>query len=387
MNIPFADRLLYRYILSRYHRGNKVASLDSLQLHNVNRVLLVLTTGIGDAVLSTPIFPAVRRALPASDIRLLCREGWQELFSENTNINGIFPYYGKYRRVFKTINVLRNFEPQLTLILHGNDPDIIPLVYLSGSRYIIRIPWKHTRFSFLLSNSERQQDAETVDGAHYIENRLRILETIGIAAVEHTPYLIISNEKRCIIKEKLHNIFGHASKYWIFHIPAANPFKVWSLENAGRLIENTLSILPEHNIILTGSAMDKKILDRLIQGLPPGLPVKRVFNMAGNLSLSETAACISGADFLIGPDTGILYIAAAIEVPVIGLYAPTSANIVGPRSRRARHYIIQKSPTCAPCVWKRCKYNPSLCMAQITVDEVIQGILSVMQKNNEAAIS
>lgn len=380
MNIPFADRLLYRYTLSLYQMGNRVASLASLQLHEINRVLLVLTTGLGDAILSTPVFHAMRNALPHADIRLLCRKSWQELFFEDTNLNGVFPYYGKYRRFFKTVNILRSFDPQLTLILHGNDPDIIPLIYLSASRYIIRIPWKQTSFSFLLSNTERHEDAETVPGMHYIENRLRILDTIGVTPTVNAPYIVLSDKVRNSTRKKLYNMMTSVFKYWIFHHHAADSYKVWPVDYARQLIEKASSILPEHAVILSGAARDRRALDLLASKLPG----RRIFNIAGKLSLSETAACIADADFLIGPDTGILHMAAALDVPVIGLYAPTSASLVGPRSRKACCYIIQKSPTCSPCAWKDCKYKPSLCMTQITVDEVINGILSVIGKSCEA---
>lgn len=374
MNIPFADRLLYRYVLSLYHRGNKTVSVDSLRLDAVDRVLLVLTTGLGDAVLSTPVFPAVRNALPNADIRLLCRDIWIEMFSQDKNLNGLFGYYGKYRKFFKTMKDLRDFGPQLTLILHGNDPDIIPLVYLAGSDYIVRIPWKHTRFGFLLSNADRHQDEGTVDGMHYIENRLRVLDTIGVAPVTNVPYIVIPEEARSAVRKKL----GLTSGYWIFHHNAADDYKVWPAAHARQLIGKALLIFPERKIILTGAAQDKKALSGLIRGLPS----ERIINAAGMLSLSETAACIADADFLIGPDTGILHMAAALETPTVALYAPTSASLVGPRSRNAKHYIIQKPPACSPCLAKKCPYKPG-CMDRITPEEVIEGMKAVYKTKNE----
>ena len=368
MNIPFADHLLYRYVKERSFKGDKVAPSDSLRLSAVKRVLLIVTTGLGDAVLSTPVIPAIRSALPDADIRLFLRSGWVELFRNDPNINGIIPYHGKYRRFYSTVRALRSFSPQLTLVLHGNDPDIIPLAYLSGSRFIVRIPWKQTRYDFLLSNTGRQQDAESLPDMHYIENRLRILDTVNIHATEHATYLVLPEKALSDAAEKARAAFGSPARYWIFHFFAADGYKMWSEAKARGLIDAALRALPHHRIILTGGPRDRKTAARLAKGFPRD----RVCDMSGGMSLVETAACIAGADFLVGPDTGILHIAAALDVPTVALYAPTSSELVGPRSRSARHRVIQKPPTCSPCPTKRCPQIPSTCMDQITIDEVLE---------------
>ena len=55
-------------------------------------------------------------------------------------------------------------------------------------------------------------------------------------------------------------------------------------------------------------------------------------------------------------------------VRVVGLYAATSATLVGPRGGEAT--IIQKPRTCDPCLEKNCPYTPRNCMDQIGVAEV-----------------
>src|SRR5256885_8824609 len=138
MDIPFADSLLYHYVAHRAQRA-PVAALENFAVGDVRRVLLVLTTGLGDAILSTPVFPNLRRALPHADMRLLCRAPWAGLFTADPDLNGVIPYYGKFRRFFPTVRELRRFAPDLTVVLHGNDPDVLPLAYFAHSRFIVRI--------------------------------------------------------------------------------------------------------------------------------------------------------------------------------------------------------------------------------------------------------
>jgi ADP-heptose:LPS heptosyltransferase len=339
-------------------------------LGSIQRLLLVLTTGLGDAILSSPVFPNLRRALPQADIRLFCKEEWLNLFRDDPNLNGIIGYRGQYRRFFSTIKRLKEFSPEMTLILHGNDPDIIPLAYLSGSEFIVRIPWTGTQFGFLLSNFGIERDASPLPGLHYIDNRLRILDTIGIAAGVRVPQIHLSEGS---IRQAFRNLnlsLNEKSRYWIFHAFSADPYKMWPLSKGRSFLQEALQFLPDWRIVLTGNSKEKALIADLINGLPKD----HIINGAGKWTLLETAAILSKASFFVGPDTGMLHLAAALEIPTIALFGPTSASLVGPRSATVQHQVIQKEWTCESCLTKKCPFVPSKCMSQIGVDEVMQSL-------------
>ena len=54
--------------------------------------------------------------------------------------------------------------------------------------------------------------------------------------------------------------------------------------------------------------------------------VNNCIDLAGQFDLSELIALISQSSLLIANSTGIIHIAAALEIPVIGLY-PNSPNL------------------------------------------------------------
>lgn len=364
MDVPFADQLLKWYVTRLNHGAKKVQPISTLNLKNVKRVLLVLTTGLGDAVLSTPVFTNLRQALPNADIRLLCRKNWVSLFEHDADLNKIIVYHGKYRRFFPTLTQLKDFAPDLTLVLHGNDPDIIPLVYLSGSPYIVRIPVSTTRYPFLLSNQSREQDKNTIDNLHYIDNRLRILDTIGVAATSRFPRIYLKPELINSTLEKIHQL-GSINSYWVYHPFAADMYKTWPLDKAQAFLNSAIE-QSNDTVLITGSQAQRAAIDTLLQSLPTG----KVINVAGSLNIAETAAVLSKAKYVVAPDTGILHLAAALNVPTLGLYAATSAKLVGPRAQSAAQVIIQKSPWHTPCLEKKCTAPPNCCMNQINVEEV-----------------
>lgn len=372
MNIPLADSLLYAWVRHR-SRSIGVASIAALRLEQCKRVLLVLTTGLGDAILSTPVFPALRQALPAADIRLLCRAAWAPLFATDPDLSGVIVYPGKYRRFFPLVSELRRFGPDIAVVLHGNDPDIVALAFLAGSRFIVRIPTAGTRYGFVLSNLARTQDRATVAGLHYVENRLRILDTLGIAPASRTPRIHLDPGLRERIGARIGTRIGTpGARYWVLHALAADAYKVWPLDKARRLIELAAQRHPGTFVILTGSRADRPALDRLKTEMDALKGVAHV--LAGELDIAETAACLAGAACVVAPDTGVLHLAAAVGAPVVGLYAPTSATLVGPRAAARIPAIIQKPQTCNPCVDKNCPYTPKNCMDQIGVDEVFAAL-------------
>jgi ADP-heptose:LPS heptosyltransferase len=372
VNIPLADGLL-RYYVARQARARPVPPVSEWRLGETRRVLLVLTTGLGDAVLSTPVFPALRKALPTAEIRLLCRAAWVPLFTADPDLDGVIRYPGKYRRFFSLVAELRRFRPDLAIILHGNDPDILPLAFLAGSRFIVRIPTEGTRYGFLLSNRHRAEDRAILAGRHYIENRLRILDTIGIAPVERYPRIHLPPAVREGMAARLRARLGGRT-YWIMHARAADLYKNWPFEKTRAVLEHSKSAHPAVAVLLTGSTADREALQRLAAGLAD------VHVVAGEFDIAETAACLTGAICVVAPDTGVLHLAAALGAPVVGLYAPTSASLVGPRSRKGTAVIIQKPSACAPSCPRQCPNIPHNCMDQISVDEVRTALDSALAR-------
>lgn len=372
MDIPFADKLLGAWVRHSTAR-RPVEPLASLDLAAVRRVLLVLTTGLGDAVLSTPVFQAVRRALPQARIALFVRGAWAPLFAAEGDLDEVIPYPGKWRRFFATLGRLRGFAPDLTLVLHGNDPDILPLTYLAGSRHIVRVPTGGTRYGRLLSNITREQDRTTVDGLHYIDNRLRVLDTVGIPAARRTPVIRCTEAQREAARRWVAARLG-TRPYVVVHPYAADTYKTWPAEQARAFLAAALERRPELSFVLTGGQREAHAAAELAAGLPSD----RVAIAVGAFDIAGTAGLLAGARAVIAPDTGLLHLAAALDVPTLGLYSPTRPDLVGPRAETAVALTLTRPLTCTPCEEKRCPHKPALCMAQFGAPDVLAALGEVM---------
>ncbi|HAR45649.1 MAG TPA: lipopolysaccharide heptosyltransferase I, partial [Nitrospiraceae bacterium] len=91
-------------------------------------------------------------------------------------------------------------------------------------------------------------------------------------------------------------------------------------------------------------------------------------------SLKELAALAALADLFITTDTGPMHLAAAAGGKVLALFGPTAPWRTGPYGER--HQVIRMGIDCSPCFQRSCKVN-RVCMAGITVDEVMRAVESV----------
>lgn len=370
MDLPFAEGMLAGWVRHSARR-DPVRPLSSLDLADVRSVLLVLTTGLGDAVLSTPVFSALRRALPQARITLFVRSAWAPLFAAEKDIDVVVPYHGKWRQFFSTLSRLRNAHPSLALVLHGNDPDILPLAYLAGARHILRIPTSGTRYGWLLSNAARDADRATVPGWHYIDNRLRILDSLRIARVRQAPVIRPDPAALTRVAAWRQGVLGNRD-YWVLHPWAADRYKTWPMPQVTEFLAAATARWPDMRVVLTGSARERAAAATL------AATDSNLVVAAGEFDIAGTAALLAGARAVVAPDTGLLHLAAALDVPCVGLYAPTQVALVGPRAEHAQVRALQQPLTCEPCLEKRCPYAEAKCMAQFRSEQVLAALAEVI---------
>lgn len=75
------------------------------------------------------------------------------------------------------------------------------------------------------------------------------------------------------------------------------------------------------------------------------------------LNLAGVARELSGASACVAVDTGLGHLAAALDVPTLSLFGPTNPGFTGAYGARQQHLASDFS--CAPCLRKRCNYQPT----------------------------
>jgi ADP-heptose:LPS heptosyltransferase len=66
----------------------------------------------------------------------------------------------------------------------------------------------------------------------------------------------------------------------------------------------------------------------------------------------EAMALIERCRFFVTNDSGLMHIAAALNVPMVAIFGSTDPVATGPRSRKAR--VIRHPMECSPCLKPEC---------------------------------
>ena len=101
-------------------------------------------------------------------------------------------------------------------------------------------------------------------------------------------------------------------------------------------------------------------------------PNARVFPMTG--SMGQLIECTRRASLFIGGDTGPLHLAAALNIPVVGIYGPTNPARNGPYGTRA---IVLRHPASKRDHTRRSE--PETGLLTITVKDVLEAAQQLLQ--------
>lgn len=227
-----------------------------------------------------------------------------------------------------------------------------------ASRATVRIGFEEAR------EGSRFFYTETVPGGkdlHAVNRYLKIAVALGCEANAAVFPFPLTKDKDSWAKA-----FKEEFKDYIVLVPGARwPTKIWPAENFGEMA----SLLPLRSVVI-GSAADKAIAEKVV-----GSSRGRTVSVAGKTSLAELIEIIRGARLVISNDSGPMHIAAALGVPVVAIFGPTSPGRTGPYGES--HLIVKSGVVCAPCFKKRC--GNLKCMKEVTPEEVGKKALELLE--------
>jgi ADP-heptose:LPS heptosyltransferase len=102
----------------------------------------------------------------------------------------------------------------------------------------------------------------------------------------------------------------------------------------------------------------------------------RARNLSGQLTLRRTAELIAASGALVGNDSGLAHIAAAVGTPTIMIFGPTPDLVLGAFPANVR--VIRRGLPCEPCWFSRERFGYCAgridCLAEVTVEAVVSSL-------------
>ena len=130
-------------------------------------------------------------------------------------------------------------------------------------------------------------------------------------------------------------------------------------------------------IILLGGPNDKERGDAVLSTSQH----PSIINTAGQLSLVESCIVLEKAQMLMTPDTGLMHVAAALDVPTVSLWGNTVPEFgMYPyrKNLKSTHHILEVNDlACRPCSkigYPECPKGHFKCMNDIKTTEIVEKI-------------
>jgi lipopolysaccharide heptosyltransferase II len=345
------------------------ATLSRLAL----KILILKPSSLGDVIQALPVLRLIRRHLPESEV-----------------------YWW--------------IETRMAPILEG-DPDLAGLVHFDRRRWASPANWGEVLQSILWMRRQRfdwvidlqclarsgafawlANGALTVgldeprEGArgfydliarrpsyhtHAVDWYKGVLPLLGVPADAPFDWM----PRRAAIADSLARRLPLKGARWVSLQPGARWLnKRWPGEHYSALVRQLAAWDPTLKFAVLGGGEDRPLGQEIRQAAP-----ERTLDLTGQLSLLEMVEWLRGSALMITNDTGPMHAAAAMGVPLIGLFGPTEPCRTGPYGQLDRS--LQLSLPCAPCMKARCAWSrPEECLRALPPARVAQAAQKILHE-------
>lgn len=327
---------------------------------NIESIGLLKTAAIGDTVLLTGAITDIRKRYPAAKMVLFTGDSNYDFARGIKELDEVVLL--PIRNPIKSIGMIRRCHFHVFLDC-GSWPRLDAILScLSHSDFTIgfRTEGQNRHFAY-------DQTVTHLQSVHELENYRNLIRAIGIEPGS-MPHVDVQG--RMPIPEI-------GSDYIVIHPwPGGikSHLKEWPLERWGELAYR-LSRLG-FTLAITGAPEDRGRTEALRKTVGSGT---NAINLAG-IPLPDTISLLRGARLLISVNTGIMHIAAALNLPLVALHGPTSTRRWGPLSDKAVS-IVSKLPGCG-YLHLGFEYpgDPPDCMGAIAVEEVSDAAMQLLNR-------
>jgi heptosyltransferase-2 len=339
------------------------------------RIVVAQTSFLGDVVLSTPVFAAVKRHDPTAHLTVLVRPETAGILEGHPHVDAVLTDDKRGReRGLGSLRVLRKLRDgrfDVALALHKS---LRTAWLLAAARIPRRIGFRQSAGWFLYHRCVRRDLTR-----HDVERNLSILA--GLAVDPDTmisrPFVACSPAATTRVQAVLrtHHIAADA------RLIAIAPGSVWATKRwtvdgyaaLARALQQELHATP----ILLGAHADAEHAAAIGRAAGRGL-----VNLVGQTDLSMLVAAIDACDAVITNDSAPMHLAVARGTPVVAIFGPTvPAQGYGPYSDRA--LVVQRELSCRPCSrhgGARCPIGTHACMREITPIEVQRAVADLLRR-------
>ena len=340
------------------------------------RFLIIQTAFIGDVILSTALLEQLHAARPDAVLDILVRKGNESLLANHPFLNEVLVWHKKetkYRDLWRLLRTIRarKYDAILNLQRYGTMGILTALSEAKATVGFDKNPFSR----FFTHQVEYRFEV----GVHEVDRNTGLLKALGIP--EQFPSQQLT--RQALVRQPLTRpkLYPSAADYEAVRAYKNQPYvcmapmSVWFTKQypSTRWVE-LIKALPETmTVYLLGAPTDTAACEeiRVLTGRPT-----EVINLAGKLSLLQSAALQQDAVMNYVNDSAPLHLCSAMNAPTTAIFCSTVPEFgFGPLANASRVVQTPEPLDCRPCNLHgrtACPLGHFRCAFGIQVEELAQ---------------
>lgn len=332
----------------------------------IDKTLIIGPSWVGDMVMAQALFKAIKVRYPQTTIDVLAPEWSRSLTARMPEISASIPMslkhgeFGLSERIKLASKLTMQNYQRCYVLPNSWKSALIPFLAKIPKRIGWRGEWRYG-----LLNDVRVLDKQQFP--------LMVERYVALAADKQQaqalrPALIADADNA---QKALATYALNLDKPILVLCPGAEfgPSKRWPEESYAAFANHYIA--QGWQVWIFGSAKDTTVAKQIQDQTR-----NQAIDLTGRTSLGDAIDLMSLAKLVATNDSGLMHIAAALNIPLVAIYGSTSPGFTPPLSDRVR--IVKEAMGCSPCFKRTCPLMHHQCMKQLSVDTVLQAAHSLV---------
>ena len=347
----------------------------------IKKIMVVKLRTLGDILTTFPLVRRLKQVYPKAYLIMVADDHYKELLENNPYIDQFWPHPANQ---LKEQDILPGLWQQITTMAAIRREKIDLFIDLYGSLRTAlwgKVSGAPLCMGFNLRGRKYFYTHRIKAAYRYVVDlNLQFIETLGYAPQDNSLEFFITSEDEEKAKNYLQKHRVQPDKPYIVVSPGGGwELKRWSAPNFG-LVAKKLSLKNECKILISGNKQEEDIVKLCAK--QAGLESIPVID----LPLRQLAVIIKGSKLFLGNDSGPKYIAEAFKVPTVICYGPTDyINNIPPKPEFC-HTVATNKVHCQPCNLLTCPQTRPYCLADLTVEQVLELAMKVYKKETKVLL-
>jgi heptosyltransferase II len=303
------------------------------------RILAICLSHLGDLVLLTPLFANLRLRYPQAHIGIVCKSAVADIPRNHPAVNEVITYEARWTLrpespragpldTVKLIRKLRARSYDLLVVCHDHPMDRI-LGFCTGIPTQVCLDDDAMQKPKPAVGTDRQR--------HRVERAYGLLRALDVPILESAPSVGLSDADMAWADAWLQKQGVAGSRLLGVHPGAGGPEKRWPADRFALVAEHLASKF-DCKVVVTGSPADAEAVQGFVESIRT-----TVVQAPLTLTVGKLCALIRRFALLLCNDCGPMHVAAALHVPVIAVFGPSSPQLWGPCPADPRHVVVTAS--------------------------------------------